>query len=109
MTLSHLKYLIQSTINTLQCFVSIFCFLLFILFSDAEEALKCLHSKQLPLICQKESAWIFLWAEIFAQWSTNLLPASFSPGPQGFGTYKQFENHGPVSIRLSSTSLQHHG
>ena len=94
------------------CFASIFCFLFFILFSDVGEVLKCPNSKEFSLKCQKESAWIFPWAEIFAQWSTNLLPVSFNPGLQGFRTYKWFEKCGPVlSVGLSFPSLQreHHG
>lgn len=59
MTLSHLKYLIQSIINALKCFASIFHFLFFILFNDVEEVLICPNSKQGFFKCQKENAWIF--------------------------------------------------
>lgn len=38
------------------------------------------------LKCHKEGAWIFPWAEIFVQWSTNLLLVPFSPGLQGSGS-----------------------
>lgn len=99
---------VTESINSVsnKCFAVLWFYLSFSssFFSMTLGNFKCPNSKWFSLKCHKEGAWIFPWAEIFVPWSTNRLLAPFSPGLQGFRTYKWFEKCGSVlSVWHSST------